>query len=382
MKTEENQSVCIVSSETKSENSKFQIPDEILLKIFAYCPVETILKKIVLVDKHFYELSQDPYLIKTLSLNVELQRHLNSFFKFLPNLKGLEILKINNALRPESVLIFSYLLQRSQKLKSLQITDDFDIHTFVFEVLEYGQNIMNLDVEIKDCQLHSHSITDQYLPKGLNVLVQMTNLKKLRIGTTAFHTKLLVKLAENCTGLESLKIFSNEEVIFFSEKHEIKSSFDRFFKLISKRLKCFATNWKNVCLDSIDLCETLQELTILNSQNISNDEMCKIPKLTKMKVLKLKRSIIRDQELSEFFESFDLSQTTEMYLEFFRALEPTLDTIQKKIYNLKFLTSSIEYSCTPNPVYHNGVLYVTNDLNSDMKSKLTILRRKTSMNML
>ena len=130
MKTEQNQSVCIDSSETKSENSKFQIPDEILLKIFAYCPVETILKKIVLVDKHFYELSQDPYLIKTLSLNVELQRHLNSFFKFLPKLKGLEILKMNNALRAESVLIFSYLLQRSQKLKSLQITEAFDINTF------------------------------------------------------------------------------------------------------------------------------------------------------------------------------------------------------------------------------------------------------------
>ena len=84
----------------------------------------------------------------------------------------------------------------------------------------------------------------------------------------------------------------------------------------------------------------------------------------------------------EFFESFDLSQTTEMYLEFFRVLEHTLDTLQKKIYNLKFLTSSIEYGCTSNPAYHNGVLYITNDLNSDMKSKLTILRRKTSMNML
>ena len=38
---------------------------------------------------------------------------------------------------------------------------------------------------------------------GFQKIPNKTNLKKLRIGTTAFHTKLLVKLAENCPALES-----------------------------------------------------------------------------------------------------------------------------------------------------------------------------------
>ena len=252
----------------------------------------------------------------------------------------------------------------------------------VFEILDNGKNITNLDIEIKNCQHYSYFIPDQYEPKGLNNLVQMINLKKLRIGSTSFHTKLLVKLAENCTALDSLKIYSNEQVIFFNEEYNIKSSFDIFFKLTGNRLECFATNWKNVCLDSINLCESLQELTVLNGQNISTGELCKISKLPKMKVLKLKGSMIRDQELSDFFQNFDVSQTTEMYLEFFRVLEPTLNTIQMKIYNLTFFTSRIEYIGMPNPVYYNGVFYATNDLNLDMKNKLTILRRKSSMDML
>ena len=110
--TEQNQFVCKDSSETK--RSKFQIPDEILHKIFGYLSTGTILKKIALVNKHFNEISQDPYIIKTLSLNVATQRQLYGFSKLLHRFKGLEILKLKNALTPYSVKLISSLLQRSQ----------------------------------------------------------------------------------------------------------------------------------------------------------------------------------------------------------------------------------------------------------------------------
>ena len=99
----------------------FNVPDEILLKIFSKLTQKQLFLNVAFVNKQFHRVSKDPTLLKVLTLeNID-----NHVYKSVENLLR-NATKIGELIIKESVLNERYLIQLALQNSSFEVPQNWD----------------------------------------------------------------------------------------------------------------------------------------------------------------------------------------------------------------------------------------------------------------
>ena len=291
------------SKRTKKENVKIDLPDEILIKILGYMKKTDVFKSIALTCKRFYNLSLDPSIIKSLSL----ERTDNHDYEYVINvLKRARFLKkIEITYCKSAGSLISTAFKYGSMLKSVQITDFTEEKHLITKTLENSEN--KLEVLTIFGNLGKYGLSEA-------AIKNLIYLKELYLD---FGSKLtsnnLITLAENCK-LETLHAIvscDDQTNIAFKMFLQAMEGKMKDLKIVHKNYNDISLSWTKY----LSLCQSLEEIQIRYGP-ISN--LKGLSELFNLKLLKLYYIAGNDsdnqksQKFSNFFKTLDLENMKDL----------------------------------------------------------------------
>ena len=254
------------------------LPDEIILRIFAQLSTSEILQSLALVCKKFSRICRDASVISHIYLK--------------PNLDNSQQLSITNA------------ISRSRCLKSLTLKGRSDAEHLVSTACSFCPKLETLQIihcpklsddclallaeselcaSLKNLNLECTPISTHW---GTSQIMKLPNLTSLNLfNSRLFDSEHLKALAYSCEKLEHLNI---EEVTHLSEDAMITLIQER--KDTLKTLYVDGESLSDQTFKHLFLCQNLQELGISFAEEMGENGIYAISQLHQLRILKLKRA--------------------------------------------------------------------------------------------
>ena len=298
------------------------LPNEVLIQILRYLPTRDF-KNILLVCKHFYEITNQPNFFKRLVISwPENDRFATQIIKQSKNLKSLD-LAISH-LFPYNFV--SRTLKFCEKLEVLRIHGDPGRQVskkLMSDIAEFCKNLEHLCL---DCQITL---------EGQNLISNLANLKSLTLSHYSFYlrySKYAGKIVHNESDiliamsqfkqLETLTI--NNGYIDCSRKEcraeaPNEEAFKLFFEGRQKTLKVlklkYHFNFNDNCLAYLDLCAKLEHLCLVfHRPTVADVTLKSIGKLPCLKTLELGNINSSSKMFRDLFANLNLKNLEELKL--------------------------------------------------------------------
>ena len=283
----ENEAAHIDSAQNKTKleiKRKFELPDEVWLKIIRYLKTKDLFSNFGLVSKHFNNLTKDPNILIYLELKdfitFKTEKHKNEMIKFLNNAKKLTEIKIK-CYGDWKIMdsIIQIVLTKQNQLKSIKILS----HTGT----ELSERVTQMMVNEKDKKALEHLEISKFQYRNPQVTLPFTEFKSLRSLKISpghrFTPEEIMDLANNCHQLEDIELTN----LSFNDWNLLKQSFDTFFLERSQTLRRLSFGNSilfggGTLLENVNFCQNLEEL-ILKNIALAQESIESISKLCNLK---------------------------------------------------------------------------------------------------
>ena len=265
------------------------LPNEILLRIFAYLSSYQVLNVIALVNKLFNDLSKDPSVLQEINLlpNLE-EENQESIINAISRSRCLKTLKLKG--RKDADILITTAAKSCFKLQKLDICQCPKLSDDTLAALVESPLSSTLTVLSLECTpLSTHW--------GMSQVTLLKNLKSLNLFNSRLFDSGDLECLSNCEALENLNI---EEVTHLTEESVITLIQRR--KDTLKSLFIDGESLSDKTFQHLHLCQNLQELGISFAEEMQDLGITALSQLTHLRRLKLKRA--KKVEADDFITLF------------------------------------------------------------------------------
>ena len=265
------------------------LPNEILLRIFAYLSSYQVLNVIALVNKLFNDLSKDPSVLQEINLLPNLEEEdQESIINAISRSRCLKTLKLKG--RKDADILITTAAKSCFKLQKLDICQCPKLSDDTLAALVESPLCSTLTVLSLECTpLSTHW--------GMSQVTLLKNLKSLNLFNSRLFDSGDLECLSNCEALENLNI---EEVTHLTEESVITLIQRR--KDTLKSLFIDGESLSDKTFQHLHLCQNLQELGISFAEEMQDLGITALSQLTQLRRLKLKRA--KKVEADDFITLF------------------------------------------------------------------------------
>ena len=279
-----------------NSSRKVNLPDEIWLKIIQFLPTKDVFGSFALCCKKFHTLTQDPKAVKFLKLSkIDNEFKFENVMKVVERLNGIVELKINKEVGYYSDELICQTLKSSPKLKSLKVYTKY-LSVKTAKMIAKSE-IQVLDLE--DIELE---------PKQI---IKLCNIKTLKSLKMLSNDRIIFSLARNDVPIEDIQFFSGPIC------NEFPEVLNDFFKKKKDSLKSFALELdehdEEYPLNNLNLCQNLEEIVMFSWHSKNLKILNGLPHLKKLVLYKFETSF---EDLASFFNSLSLKKLEELSFQY------------------------------------------------------------------